>query len=139
MEWLGSTVANTGLGVVAHGLRELLRGAATLIGSEVLRKLAGSTPVTALLFAILAQLWLTWRLRRGRLDPRGYGLGTARNLGATVGSVLGAVLAAMVLSIVPVLGTVVGIVVGSFLGSLVGGWGLRWVLAQAWSPEPHAA
>mgnify|MGYP004167550129 CR=1 FL=1 len=136
MEWIGNAAAGAGLGFVGHGLREGLRLVAGLIGSEVLRRLAGSTPVTALIFAALAQGWLTYRLRRGRLDARGYGLGTARNLGSTVGSVLGAVVAAVLLSVVPVFGTVVGIVVGSFIGSLVGGWGLRSILARAWEPDP---
>lgn len=139
MDWLGTAAANAGMGFVGHGIREGLRGLASLVGSEVLRRVAGSTPVTALIFAVLAQAWLTYRLRRGRMDARGYGLGTARNLGSTVGSVLGAVVAAVVLSVVPILGTFVGIILGSFIGSLVGGWGLRFILARAWSAEPQAA
>ena len=142
MEFVKHQAAGVGLHVVAHALKAVLNHLGMLVGSTVLRRIAGSTPFTALAFALLQQTWLTWRLRRGRIDGRRYGLGTANNVGSTLGALLGAALGGAVLSIIPVIGTIVGVFLGSFVGSLVLGLAFQGALALAWdkdAPLPFVA
>lgn len=136
MKLVKSAAAGAGKGIVATAIREVLRFFAGMTGSVILRSVAGSTPFTALIFAAVEQAWLTWRLRRDRIDTRGYVLGSVRNAGAATGSVLGAMVMAVALSVVPIIGTVIGLMIGSFLGSLVMGYGLMGILALAWRPDP---
>lgn len=139
MDWLLGGVAGAGKGLVATAVREVVRVAGSFVGSELVRKLAGSTPITAIIFAVVEQVWLTWRYRRGKIGLRRYFLGTVRNAGSTAGSVLGAVVMAIFLSVVPVLGTFVGLLIGSFLGSLIVGYGARTAVALAWKPEDEVS
>ena len=125
-------------GLLGRMFRSALTGMAKFVGSMVMRRLAGSTPITTLLFAIVEQVVLSVQYRRKTLPYRDFVLATARNLGATSGSVLGAVAFAALLSVVPILGTILGVFVGSFIGSIVGGEGLKRVLDWAWD-EPASA
>lgn len=122
-------------GLLGRLFRSALTGMAKFVGSIVMRRLAGSTPITTLLFAVIEQVVLSVQYRRNALAYRDFVLATARNLGATSGSVLGAVALAALLSVVPILGTVLGVFVGSFIGSIVGGEGLKRILDWAWD-EP---
>lgn len=107
-------------------LKEGAKQLASRTGAETLRRAAGSTAGTAVVFALVEQGIDTVALARGQIDGREYGARACGTLATSGGAYGGALAGAALGSAVPVVGTALGAVVGSIVGALsVGALGRR--------------
>lgn len=112
--------------VAALGMKEAAKAGARQLGSETLKRAAGSNPATAVAFGVAELGWDAIKYANGDISGDEMKERACGTVGSTGGAMGGAAAGAALGSVVPVVGTAIGGVIGGIVGGMSGGALGRW-------------